>query len=237
MSHEQEHEHDHDHEEECCCGHDHDHEHHHHDHGEDECNCGHEHHHHHHDDDDEGECACGHEHHHHDHEEHDRRHAVGGNLETRVYNIEGLDCANCAAKIERKLNEMPEVEAATITFASRQLRVSAKSHKGLLEKMQEVTDSVEDGVTLSPRTSKGAISKTYILEGLDCANCAAKIETKLCTLPGVEDCSITFATKQMRLTAKNPDSLIPAVKATIDAMEDGITIVPQGGAAGRRGTG
>ena len=224
--HEHEHEHDHDHEEECCCGHDHDHEHHHHDHDEDECDCGHEHHHHHHDDDDDDECGCGHDHHHHDHEEHDH-HAVSGNLETRVYNIEGLDCANCAAKIERKLNEMPEVEAATITFASRQLRVSAKSHKGLLEKMQKVTDSVEDGVTLSPRTSKGAVTKTYILEGLDCANCAAKIEKKLCTLPGVEDCSITFATKQMRLTAKNPDSLIPTVKAAIDAMEDGITIVPK----------
>ena len=246
------HDHDHEHhhhdhgEDECNCGHEHHHhhhddddgdecgcghEHHHHDHDDDEeeCGCGHEHHHHHHDDDDGDECGCGcgHEHHHHDHEEHNRHHAVSGNLETRVYNIEGLDCANCAAKIERKLNEMPEVEAATITFASRQLRVSAKSHKGLLEKMQEVTDSVEDGVTLSPRTSKGAISKTYILEGLDCANCAAKIETKLCTLPGVEDCSITFATKQMRLTAKNPDSLIPAVKATIDAMEDGITIVPK----------
>ncbi len=224
--HEHHHHHDHD-EDECDCGHEH---HHHHDHDEDECDCGHEHHHHHdHDEDDEDECGCGcgHEHHHHDHEEHDRHHAVSGNLETRVYNIEGLDCANCAAKIERKLNEMPEVEAATITFASRQLRVSAKSHKGLLEKMQKVTDSVEDGVTLSPRTSKGAVSKTYILEGLDCANCAAKIEKKLCTLPGVEDCSITFATKQMRLTAKNPDSLIPAVKAAIDAMEDGITIVPK----------
>ena len=206
-----EHHHHHDDDDDCCC--DHEHHHHHHD-DDDDCCCGHEHHHHHDDDD----CGCGHEHHHHD---------ASASCETRVYLVEGLDCANCGAKIEAKLNAMPEIESATLTFASRQLRVSAKSHKGLLEKMQRAADSVEDGVTLTPRTSKGSVTKTYILEGLDCANCAAKIEAKLCTLPGVEECIITFATKQMRLSAKDPDALIPAVKDAIDAMEDGITIVPK----------
>ena len=219
----------HDHEDECGCGH----EHHHHHEDDDDCDCGHEHHHHHDDDDD---CGCGHEHHHHHHDgsccghdhEHEHHHHEGSsNAETKVYLIEGLDCANCAAKIEAKLNTMPEIEEAVVTFASRQLRVSARSHKGLLEKMQKTVDSVEDGVTLTPRTSKGAVTKTYILEGLDCANCAAKIEKRLCTLAGVEECTITFATKQMRLTAKNPDALIPTVKETIDSMEDGITIVPK----------
>ena len=227
--HHHEHHHDDDHDE-CGCGHDHHHEHHHDD-DHDECGCGHDHHEHHHDDDHD-ECGCGHhhdhEHHHHDGDSHEHHHReVSGNLETKVYMVDGLDCANCAAKIERKLNEMPEIADATLTFASRQLRVSAKSHKGLLEKMQKTVDSVEDGVTLTPRTSKGSVTKTYILEGLDCANCAAKIEQRLCTLPGVEDCTITFATLQMRLTAKNPDALISAIKETIDSMEDGITIVPK----------
>ena len=56
-----------------------------------------------------------------------------------------------------------------------------------------------------------------MIEGLDCANCAAKIEKRLNTLEGVDECTITFASKQLRLTAKNPDSLIPAVKAAIVA--------------------
>ena len=64
-----------------------------------------------------------------------------------------------------------------------------------------------------------------MIEGLDCANCAAKIEKRLNTLEGVDECTITFASKQLRLTAKNPDALIPAVKQAIDAMADGITIV------------
>ena len=41
-------------------------------------------------------------------------------MEKKVYIIENLDCANCAAKIEAKFNALPEVEEAVITFATRQ---------------------------------------------------------------------------------------------------------------------
>lgn len=151
-------------------------------------------------------------------------------MEKRVYIMEGIDCANCAAKIEAKIRSMPEVAFATVSFATKQLRVSANNQDALLPKMQAAVDSIEDGVTLVPRKRKSmgiSATKTYILEGLDCANCAAKIEAKLRTMEGVDDASITFATKQLKLSAKNPDSLIPQVKALIDSMEDGITIIPK----------
>ena len=51
--------------------------------------------------------------------------------------------------------------------------------------------------------------KIYIIENLDCANCAAKIEAKFNAHPQVEEAIITFATKQLRLTAADPDALIP----------------------------
>ena len=158
-------------------------------------------------------------------------HMPDEDLEKKVYIIEGIDCANCAAKIEAKIRQMPEVGFASVAFATKQLRVSANNQAELLPKMQAVVDSIEDGVTIVPRQRKklNGISNTkvYILEGLDCANCAAKIEAKLRTLNGVDDLTITYATKQMKLSAKNPDQMIPMIKETIDAMEDGITIVPK----------
>ncbi|MDO5540113.1 MAG: heavy metal translocating P-type ATPase [Eubacteriales bacterium] len=152
-------------------------------------------------------------------------------MEKRVYILEGLDCANCAAKVEAKIRQMPEVEYATVAYATRQLRVSAENHNGLMEKMQAVINSIEDGITLVPRPKKGSmgISKTkvYILEGLDCPNCAAKIERKIKTMDGVDDVSITYANKQMRLSAARPDILIPSIQKAINAMEDGVTVVPK----------
>ena len=155
-------------------------------------------------------------------------HMPDEDLEKKVYILEGIDCANCAAKIEAKIRQMPEVGFASVAFATKQLRVSANNQAELLPKMQAVVDSIEDGVTIVPRQRKklNGISNTkvYILEGLDCANCAAKIEAKLRTLNGVDDLTITYATKQMKLSAKNPDQMIPMIKETID---DGITIVPK----------
>ncbi len=256
--HEHEHSHEHhhhDHGNSCGCGHEHEHshEHHHHEHG-DGCGCGHEHvvqdvasrshthfvteHHHTEGHPDDCDCeicnphveycdVCG--------ESLAKCNCVmpDETMEKRVYILEGLDCANCAAKVEAKIRQMPEVEYASVAYATKQLRVSAPSHDGLMEKMQAAIDQIEDGITLIPRTRRAssAVSKTkvYILEGLDCPNCAAKIERKLQSLDGVDDVSITYANKQMRLSASRPDMLIPTIQKTIDAMEDGITVIPKEG--------
>lgn len=66
--------------------------------------------------------------------------------------------------------------------------------------------------------------KVYILEHLGCANCAAKIEKKIIELPGVEEAIITFSTKQLRLTAEDPDSYIEEIQKIARSYEPNITI-------------
>lgn len=43
------------------------------------------------------------------------------------------------------------------------------------------------------------MKKTYLLEGLDCANCAAKIEKGVSELEGVHSASVSFLTTKMVL--------------------------------------
>ena len=69
--------------------------------------------------------------------------------------------------------------------------------------------------------------KVYIIENLDCANCAAKIESKFNAHPGVQEAVITFSTKQLRLTAEDPDVLIPELTALARTVEDGAVIRPR----------
>ncbi len=66
------------------------------------------------------------------------------------YLIQNLDCANCAAKIEAKFNALPEVEQATITFATRQLRLTAEDPDRLIEQLVQVARTVEGGVEILP---------------------------------------------------------------------------------------
>ena len=72
-------------------------------------------------------------------------------MEKKVYMIENLDCANCAAKIEAKFNALPEVQEATITFATRQLRLTAEDPDSLIEKLTEIARTVEGEVTITAR--------------------------------------------------------------------------------------
>ena len=70
-------------------------------------------------------------------------------------------------------------------------------------------------------------TKIYILEDLGCANCAAKMEDKINAHPAVASASITFATRQLRLTAEDPDALIPEVEKIVRAIEAQVKIRPR----------
>ena len=72
-------------------------------------------------------------------------------MERKVYIIENLGCANCAAKMEDKFNALPEVQEATITFATKQLRLTAENPDALVEKLTEIARTVEHQVTIVPR--------------------------------------------------------------------------------------
>lgn len=74
----------------------------------------------------------------------------------KVYLIENLDCANCAAKIERKFNELPQVEEAVITFSTMQLRLTAEDPDAMLPELTELARTVEAGVVIRPRDGHAA---------------------------------------------------------------------------------
>lgn len=53
------------------------------------------------------------------------------------------------------------------------------------------------------------MKKTIILEELECAHCAAKIENAVKDLAGVEACSVNFLTQKMEITAA--DDAMPGI--------------------------
>jgi len=62
-----------------------------------------------------------------------------------------------------------------------------------------------------------------ILDGLNCANCAAKIEQKLSDTPGFSDVRFSFATKALSLNC-DERNIINDVQSIVDSIEDGVTV-------------
>ena len=144
----------------------HDHEHHHHscdcdhDHHHHSCDCNHEHNHHHDHDHHHDECGCGCHHDHHDEHVETMHH---GDLKNAInININGLDCAHCAMKVEQEINKMDEVEDAMIIFSTETLKVKLNremSDDELLKRLKNVIDKVESGITLSMKKDIKVIEK------------------------------------------------------------------------------
>ena len=95
----------------------------------------------------------------------------------------------------------------------------------LTEILQKTCDSIEDGVTVTYAEVKKTPALNFILENLNCAHCAAKIEEKIKTLPQVESVVFTFATKKLTVNSNTPvGELAEILQKTCDSIEDGVTV-------------
>ncbi|AIQ27194.1 cadmium transporter [Paenibacillus sp. FSL P4-0081] len=70
-------------------------------------------------------------------------------------------------------------------------------------------------------TVQGNVKRKWVLEGLDCANCAMKIENKVKKIEGVSSCSVNFAMKTMTLetAASAAEEVAEQAQHTVTALE------------------
>ena len=241
---EHEHHHHHDDDYDCGCGHHHhhdedeEHEHHHHHDDDCDCGCGHHHHHdedeeheHHHHHDDDCDCGCGH-HHHHDedeeHEHHHHEHSAGAHSVKRVYTLQNVGCAHCAAKMEQRISELEGVEDCVLVFETKQLRVTGENPDALLPEIRKICSDIEsEAKVIAPKPKHYGKDgqRVYTLENLGCAHCAAKMQHQISQLDGIDDCVLVYETKQLRVKGDNPDALLPEIRKICSNIESEVKVI------------
>ena len=63
-----------------------------------------------------------------------------------------------------------------------------------------------------------------IMNGLDCANCAAKVEKAIANTEGFTDVSLVFATKSLYFNHEENDNIVDMVQKITDDIEDGVEV-------------
>ena len=203
------------------------------------------------------------------------------------YSLKGLDCANCAKKIEDAISKLAEVEECNIVFATTTMFVSV-SDRRVEDKMLSIIKDIEPDVEVIPLTRSSihqskqvqhkehdtcgcghdhneehdtcgcghdhdeehdtcgcghdhdeahnhaskekqvlADAITYSIRGLDCANCAMKIEDRINRLPFIKQAVVNFSTENIQVRFDNSiseEELKEVLQKAIDEVEDGVTI-------------
>ena len=145
--------------------------------------------------------------------------------ETLIF--EELQCANCANKIEDKVEELPEVKSAKMNFSLKRLELEVTGDLDkLVQQISEIAHEIEPGTTV--RRKKEQNNKRELkLEGLSCANCATKIEDNVKQLPNVEQAHLNFSSNKLTVEVeeeKLSGKIISETKEIINNLEPDVIV-------------
>jgi Zn2+/Cd2+-exporting ATPase len=96
-----------------------------------------------------------------------------------------MDCTDCAEKLAAALKAIPEVERADLNFATGVLTIE---HRGGMKKILTAID-----VAGYRAAVEGARTDEFEISGLDCYDCAVKLEKYVSGMPGVSSARTNFA--------------------------------------------
>ena len=121
--------------------------------------------------------------------------------------VDGLTCASCVSRVEKALEKVPGVIAATVNLATEVANVS--SAPGV--SMQALRGAVENA-----GYSMAGQSVQLNIEGMTCASCVSRVEKALLKVPGVASATVNLATEiaEVRLDTREID--VTALLAAVD---------------------
>lgn len=118
--------------------------------------------------------------------------------------VTGLDCADCAAKIEKAVKRIPGVTNATIIFPTGRLDVDYDPKQTgitqVIDKVKKLGYEAREEDNKMLEISNTSQTTDFCIIGMDCADCAAKLEKRVSKVPGVETAQVNFVASKMTVT-------------------------------------
>lgn len=177
-------------------------------------------------------------------------------MSTRIdFLLEDLNCAHCAEKINDKVSKLDYVENSNMNFVAKKLSVFMENEsitEANVSKIAKIIHETESGLTVSLLKNKvlgeisfdnrGNIIKSekkdeidknkvirvdFLLNNLNCAHCAEKINDKVTKLAYVENSNMNFVAKKLSVFAKARDITkqhMSEIAKIIHETESGLTV-------------
>ncbi|MEH7458022.1 heavy metal translocating P-type ATPase [Bacillus sp. JJ1127] len=144
--------------------------------------------------------------------------------------LEGLDCANCAMKIEKGVGGLDGVSSCSVNFATKTMILETEQNKenNVVVEAKQLVAKLEPHIKVQDEQKTKVAKEVFVLEGLDCANCAMKIETKVKEMPAVSAASVDFVSKKLKIEVTNKKELettVQDIKNIVHKLEPHVKVV------------
>lgn len=106
--------------------------------------------------------------------------------------IDGLDCANCAAKVADRVRKIPQINNCELDFMSKTLEIEGEDIDKIAQEIEQTILDVEPDVTITKVKDK---KYYFTFAGIDCGHCASLIEQKLNKAEGISEAQVDFVQK------------------------------------------
>lgn len=146
--------------------------------------------------------------------------------------LEGLCCVNCSNKIEAQSRKIDGVLDANINFISKNLVIQFQSEEGILnaiDEIKKIVKRIEPQVIVKEKAISKTKAEVFILEGLGCANCAAKMEREIKKLPGVNSAVVDFASKKLIVelsSSEDKKEVYNDIEKVVKRIEAHVKLIP-----------
>ena len=187
------------------------------------------------------------------------------------YDLKGLDCANCAQKVQERVSDLKGIKECNVVFATTKMFVETiddSFDEALLIKTVKSVEPDVEVINLSNEfhddkihhhnhnkcscehdhehhhkhencscghdhdieTIKHDDLKEGInikISGLDCANCAMKVEQAINKMNEIDKAQIIFSTETLKVKPKgsvDQNKLLKQIQKVVDQVEDGVTL-------------
>ncbi|MBW9212904.1 MULTISPECIES: heavy metal translocating P-type ATPase [Terrabacteria group] len=118
-------------------------------------------------------------------------------MEIKAYKIDGLDCAECAANLEKKISQLDNVNKAQVNFVKGTLKVEySEEEKLVFPKILEVVLKEEEEASVYPLNEE-VISVG--IEGIDDVDCADYLAKEIVKLPYVSHAEAYFMQEKINV--------------------------------------
>jgi Cd2+/Zn2+-exporting ATPase len=149
----------------------------------------------------------------------------------REFTLEGLHCANCAMKIEDGVKTIEGVAACSVNFVTKTLTLETyqTQESAVISETKKKVNRLEPHIQVKESGNTRSTRILY-LKGLDCANCAVKIEQKVGQIEGITSSTVDFVSKKLIFAydqSSNLDQLEIEAKKLIKRLKSEIEVVSE----------